>query len=74
MSPPWGAGLQGVFSATQRGERGSTVCQWGWGRGEAGQGEGLLLLMEGLGLCSEELQSPTETPTGSLAHSLTLEE
>ena len=55
--------------------RGSTVClQWGWGREEAGQGEGLLLLMEGLGLCSEELQSPTETPTGSLAHSLTLEE
>lgn len=59
----------------QRRGRGSTVClQWGWGREKAGQGEGLLLLKEGLGLCSEELQSPTETPTGSLAHSLTLEE
>ena len=23
VSPPWGAGLQGVFSGTQRGERGS---------------------------------------------------
>lgn len=53
---------------------GSTVCQWGCGREEAGQGEGLLLLMEGLGFYSEELQSPTETPTRSLAHSLTLEE
>lgn len=30
-------------------------CQWGWGREEAGQGEGLLLSMEGLGLYSEEL-------------------
>ena len=39
-----------------------------WGE-EAGQGVGLLLLVEGLGLCSEMLQSPAKTPTGSSAHS-----